>query len=87
MKLGKVVGKIISTRKDPQLQGAILYIVQPLDGQSEETGDPIVAVDGVESHIYSTIFYVHGREGTLTLEGRKIPSDAGIVGIIDRIGK
>ncbi|MBN2542312.1 EutN/CcmL family microcompartment protein [bacterium] len=87
MKLGKVVGKIVSTMKDSQLKGAIIFIVQPLNENLEEVGEPIIAVDGVESHDGSLIFYIQGREGTLTLEGRTIPSDAGIVGIVDRIGK
>lgn len=87
MQVGKVIGKVITTQKDPQLKGVSLRLVQPLDDELNPQGSPVVASDGIQARRGDLVFYVTGREGTLTLRNRKVPTDAGIVGLIDNFPK
>ena len=83
MRLGKVVGKVWATIKDPQLTGVKLYIMQPLTNNLKPTGNPIVVADAVGSGEGEIVFWVGSREGTTAIPGKKIPCDASIVGIVD----
>ncbi|MBN1996003.1 EutN/CcmL family microcompartment protein [candidate division KSB1 bacterium] len=83
MKLGKVIGKVWATQKDPQLKGIKMYVMQPINEEYEPMGAPIIAADGVGSGEGEIVFWVSSREATLGIPGRIIPSDATIVGILD----
>jgi ethanolamine utilization protein EutN len=83
MRLGKVVGKVWATIKDPQLTGIKLYIMQPLTKNLKPAGSPIVVADGVGSGEGEIVYWVGSREGTTAIPGKKIPCDASIVGIVD----
>lgn len=87
MKLGRIEGKIYCTAADPELAGVKLYVLQPLDDNLEPMGAKIIAADGVGAQEEQIVFWVSAREATLCMEGREIPVDAGIVGIVDDIGK
>lgn len=83
MKLGKVIGKVWATCKDPQLQGVKLYVLQPIDENYQPMGKPIIAADAIGSGENEIVFWVSAREATFGIQGKKIPSDATIVGILD----
>ncbi len=87
MIIAKVIGQVIATRKDPQLQGVAFKLVQPLDENLKPRGAPLVTADAINAREGDIVFYVTGREGTLTLseEDRRIPTDAGIVGLVDNL--
>jgi ethanolamine utilization protein EutN len=85
MKLGRVLGKVWATVKDPQLEGVTLYIMQPVDEQDNPLGRPIVATDTVGSDMGDLVFWVGSTEATFSLQRRRIPSDASIVGLVDRL--
>jgi ethanolamine utilization protein EutN len=83
MKLGKVIGKVWATQKDPQLQGVKLYVLLPIDENYEPMGKPIIAADAIGAGEGEIVFWVSAREATYGIQGKKIPSDATIVGILD----
>jgi ethanolamine utilization protein EutN len=85
MKLGRVLGKVWATVKDPQLDGVKLYLMQPVDENDEPLGRPIVAADTVSSNFGDLVFWVSGAEATFALAEKRIPSDASIVGLVDRL--
>ena len=85
MFLGRIIGKVVATRKDPSLTGMRLLVVQPLDHERKETGDPLVAVDVVSSGPGETVYWVSAREAPNALPEGYGPIDAAIVGIADRI--
>jgi microcompartment protein CcmK/EutM len=85
MKLGRVLGKVWATVKDPQLEGVTLYIMQPVDENDEPLGRPIVVTDTVSSNMGDLVFWVGSTEATFSLARHKIPSDASIVGIVDHL--
>lgn len=85
MKLGRVLGKVWATVKDPQLDGVKLYLMQPVDENDEALGRPIIAADIVSSDIGDLVFWVSGAEATFPLAEKRIPSDASIVGLVDHL--
>ena len=87
MDLARVIGRVVCTIKDPSLKGIKLLLVQPLDGQGEPFGKPLVALDAVGSGAGEKIFYVTGREASFAFLPDTVISDASIVGIVDRVDR
>lgn len=85
MKLGKVVGKVWATQRDPQLEGVKLYVLQQVDQQLNPVGKPFIAVDAIGSGEGEIVFYVNAREACYAFPNKHIPSDASIVGILDSL--
>lgn len=84
MFIGKVIGTLVATEKDPALHGIKLMIVQPLDEKGEAKGEPLVATDSIGIGVGELGFCVLGREAALALPDTFAPVDAGIIGIVDR---
>jgi ethanolamine utilization protein EutN len=85
MKLGKVIGNVISTVKHESFEGIKLILVQPVDENLINTGDPIVAFDMISSTEGQIIFYETSKEAGRVLETKFNPCDAAIMGIVDQI--
>ena len=83
MQIGRVIGDVVTTRKDPALSGLTLLIVQPLGPSREPQGRPIVAVDSVGAGVGEDVFFVRGKEASFPFHPTEVPTDAGIVGILD----
>ena len=71
------------TRKDENLAGITLLIVQPLTPDRKPAGRPLVAVDSVGAGIGEEVFFVRGKEASFPFHPAEPPVDAGIVGIVD----
>jgi len=71
------------TRKDANLEGITLLIVQPLAPDRTPAGRPLVAVDSVGAGIGEEVFFVRGKEASFPFHPGEPPVDAGIVGIVD----
>ena len=85
MLLGKVIGTVVCTRKVESFEGIKLLLVQPLTEELEEVGDAVVACDTVQAGEGDVVFYEGGREAALGLKNWFNPSDATIMGIVDRV--
>ena len=85
MKLGIVTGRVISTHKVESFEGLKLLLVQPVDENLENVGDPIVAVDTIQAGTGSLIYYETSKEAGRILETVMNPCDAAIMGIVDHI--
>ncbi len=84
MQLARVVGSVVATRKDAQLNGITLLVVQPLTPARQPAGKPLVAVDAVGAGVGEEVFFVRGKEASFPFyPGAEPPVDAGIVGIVD----
>jgi ethanolamine utilization protein EutN len=83
MQLAKVIGDVVMTRKDENLTGIKLLIVQPLNADHQASGRPIVAVDSVGAGVGEHVFFVRGKEASFPFYPVEPPVDAGIVGIVD----
>ena len=49
MKIGKVTGTVVCTKKEASLDGIKLLLVQPVDEELKESGSPVVACDTVQA--------------------------------------
>lgn len=85
MKLGKVIGRVVSTVKVESFEGLKLLLVQPIDENLENAGDPIVTVDTIQSNVGQIIYYETSKEASMVLETTMNPCDAAIVAIVDEI--
>jgi ethanolamine utilization protein EutN len=83
MHLARVIGDVVSTRKDDNLVGLKLLIVQPLTPDREPIGRALVAVDAVGAGVGEEVFFVRGKEASFPFYPVEAPVDAGIVGIVD----
>jgi microcompartment protein CcmK/EutM len=85
MKLGRVVGNVVCNQKVDSFEGVKLLLVQPLDENLNERGQPLVACDTVQAGWGDVVFYEGGREAALGLRNWFNPSDATIMGIVDSV--
>ena len=83
MQLAKVIGTVVVTRKDENLAGITLLLIQPLTPDRHAAGKPLVAVDSVGAGVGEEIFFVRGKEASFPFYPVEPPVDAGIVGIVD----
>lgn len=86
MFLARVVGKVVSTQKDPKLIGSKLLIVKKVDEKENVSGEPLVAIDTVGAGIDETVIVVTGSSARYTdVSDKVVPADAAIIGIVDSI--
>ena len=85
MQLARVIGSVVSTRKDEHLRGVKLLIVQPLSPDHQRVGKPLVAADSVGAGVGEDVFFVRGREASFPFLPVEVPTDAAIVGIVDAV--
>jgi microcompartment protein CcmK/EutM len=83
MQIGRVIGDVVATRKDPAYANIPLLLVQPLTAAGEATGRPLVAVDSVGAGVGEHVFFVRGKEASFPFHPVEVAADAGIVGILD----
>jgi microcompartment protein CcmK/EutM len=83
LQIARVIGDIVSTRKDEQLVGLTLLLLQPLTPDRKPAGRPIVAADSTGAGVGEEVFFVRGKEASFPFHPARPPVDAGVVGIID----
>lgn len=81
MRVGRVIGAVVSTVKDDGLTGAKLLVVAPIEG----AGEPFVAVDAVGAGRGEVVLVVTGSAARAVEITRNSPADSAIVAIIDRL--
>ena len=81
MLIGKVIGSVVSTRKNEKLIGSKFMVVETL----AETGSfkRIVATDNVGAGIGEMVLVATGSAARIGCDHENAPIDAAIVGIID----
>jgi len=83
MQLAKVVGTVVSTRKEQSIEGLKLLLVKPLDDEGRETGNPVVAADAVGAGIEEVVLIAAGSSARQTQATDKRPVDAVVMAIVD----
>jgi microcompartment protein CcmK/EutM len=85
MILARIVGTVVSTRKDPRLEGKKLLIVKPVSPEGVDEAGYLVAVDTVDAGFRETVLVVSGSSARMASECKDQPVDATIVGIVDSV--
>jgi ethanolamine utilization protein EutN len=83
--LGRIIGNVVCTMKDPALIGQKLLIVQPLDRKGRDKGRPVIALDAVGAGAGETIYWCRGKEASFPFLPVDLPTEATIVGIVDSV--
>ena len=85
MQVARVVGTVVCTRKDEQLTGVTLLVIQPLTKERTPVGRTLVATDAPGAGVGEDVFFVRGAEASFPFHPRVVPTDASIVGIVDSV--
>ena len=84
MTLGRVVGTVVATQKDPGLTGFKLQIVQSVDVMTMEPASGfVVAVDAVGAGDGELVLCCGGSSARMTGATEERPVDAVIIAIVD----
>jgi len=85
MILARIVGTVVSTRKDPRLEGKKLLIVKPVSPEGRDEPGYLIAVDAVGAGYRETVLVVSGSSARMAAECKDRPVDAAIIGIVDTV--
>lgn len=85
MLLAKVVGTVVATRKEQELEGLKLLVVRPCDVEGNPTGAPVVAIDAMGAGVGEIVLYVSGSSARQTAVTKDRPVDATIMAIVDQV--
>ncbi|MGH9703283.1 MAG: EutN/CcmL family microcompartment protein [Candidatus Acidiferrales bacterium] len=85
MTLGRVIGNVVATIKNPSLEGRTFLIVQPIDRNGRDKGRAIVAIDSVGAGPGETVYWCRGKEASFPFLPAEVPTEATIVAIVDSI--
>lgn len=80
MYLGKVIGRVVCSIKDPGLEATKLLLVRRLPN-----GPAVVAIDAVGAGAGETVYVCRGREASFAFKPKEVPTEAAIVAIVDHI--
>jgi ethanolamine utilization protein EutN len=89
MRLGRIVGTVVATRKDPRLEGKKLLICQLVGpkGGTASADDYVVAVDTVSAGFHEQVLIVQGSSARMSAGCQDTPVDAAVVGIVDAVSE
>jgi microcompartment protein CcmK/EutM len=83
MLLGKVVGTLVATRKEPSMEGLKFLVLKQLDIEGKETGGYRVAADAVGAGLGEVVLYATGSAARQTKYTHERPCDGVILAIVD----
>jgi len=81
--LAKVVGTVVSTRKEESMEGLKFLILRQVDLDGKEKPGFVVAADAVGAGIGEMVLYASGSSARQTVVTDKRPCDAVIMAIVD----
>jgi microcompartment protein CcmK/EutM len=85
MLLGRVVGTLVASRKEPSLEGLKLLVLRQLDMDGKDTSGYRVAVDAVGAGLGEVVLYATGSSARMTKVTDKRPCDGVIMAIVDTL--
>jgi microcompartment protein CcmK/EutM len=85
MQLGKIVGTVVSTKKDEKLEGLKLQIVKFINADGSFTGGLVVAVDSVGAGVGEVVLVAAGSSARQTEVTKDKPVDTVIMAIVDEL--
>ncbi|MCL2736965.1 MAG: EutN/CcmL family microcompartment protein [Propionibacteriaceae bacterium] len=85
MLVGTVIGNVWATRKNEELSGCKLMIVDPLRFPGRARAYPIVAVDQIGAGVGETVLVVSGSSARISVGSGDLPIDHVIVGVVDEV--
>jgi len=81
--LAKVIGTVVSTRKDPKVEGFKFLLLQQVNPETLAGGGYVVANDAVGAGVGEIVLYASGSSARQTAMTKDKPCDAVIMAIVD----
>ena len=85
MVLGRVIGTLVASRKEPTLDGLKLLVVRACAVDGKATGAVAIAADAVGAGLGEVVLYCAGSSARQTQVTQNRPVDATIMAIVDAI--
>jgi ethanolamine utilization protein EutN len=85
--LGRIIGTVVATRKDPRLEGKKLLICRLIDPDGQDEKGYVIAVDTVHAGYKEKVLIVSGSSARMAQGCKDTPVDAAIVGIVDQVSQ
>ncbi len=91
MFLGRVIGSVVSTKKDDKMSGRKLLLIRPMliDEKNPSRLRPgqntLVAVDNLGAGVDALILFAQGSSARQASGLKSMPIDAAVVGIVDAV--
>jgi len=85
MKIGKVIGKVVSTRKEGNIDGLPILVVSYLDDKLADTGKTAACVDTVNAGDGDVVILCASSSARMTSKTTHVATDNTIVGIVDSV--
>jgi len=83
MQLGRVIGTLVSSRKEPLMEGMTFLVVRQINTDGGDTNSYVVAVDSVGAGVGEVVMYASGSSARQTTLTKDKPCDAVIMAIVD----
>ena len=83
MLLGRVVGSLVASRKEPQMEGFKFLVLRQVGVDGKDSDGYVVAVDAVGAGTGEVVLYATGSSARQTVATRDRPCDAVIMAIVD----
>ena len=83
MQLGRVTGTLVSSQKDPLMEGMKFLVVRTITPDNTDSGSYVVAVDVVGAGVGEVVMYASGSSARQTTLTKDKPCDAVIMAIVD----
>lgn len=86
MLIGRIIGDVVATQKAPSHEGRKILVVQPLNLDGSDRGDPVLALDAVDAGVGDRVLVVtEGFSAMTAVERPNSPIDMAVVGVIDAV--
>jgi microcompartment protein CcmK/EutM len=85
MLLGRVIGTIWATQKEPSLEGMKLLIVREVDLNYKAKDKFVVAVDTVQAGLGEIVLLASGSSARQTALTKNKPVDAVVMAVVDNL--
>ena len=85
MQIARVIGTVVATCKDAELEGLKMLLLQAASPSGDAEGSFVVAADSVGAGLGDVVLYASGSSARQTTQTKDRPVDAVVMAIIDMI--
>ncbi len=85
MQFGKIIGQVVSTRKEGKVHGLKILVARYLDENLQETGKTAACVDTVQAGVGDIVLLCSSSSARMTAMTHGVCTDNAVVGIVDTV--
>lgn len=85
MYLARVIGTVVASRKEEELEGLKLLLLKQCDLDGTPSGATLVAADSVGAGVGEVVLYASGSSARQTLITKDRPVDCVVMAIVDTV--